>query len=75
VKAAVKQRRGFALMSPDRLRDVSASGGRRAHELGRAHEWTKREARSAGVIGGKVRGDQMHAAWVKRLAHFGKTGR
>ena len=75
MKAAVKQRRGFALMTPDRLREVSRTGGRRAHQLGHAHQWTKREARSAGTIGGKKRGEQIHAEWLKRLEHFEKTGR
>jgi uncharacterized protein len=44
--------RGFALMSKERLLEVSAKGGKRAHKVGGAHEFTKEEARAAGRLGG-----------------------
>lgn len=49
-----KQRRGFAGMSLEKRRAIAARGGRRAHELGRAHEWTKTEASAAGRKGGSA---------------------
>jgi uncharacterized protein len=42
-------------MAPDRLREVSAAGGRRRHELGVGHYFTPDEAREAGRKGGKAR--------------------
>lgn len=52
--ARPKQRRGFAGMSLEKRRAIAAHGGRRAHVLGRAHEWTKAEARAAGQKGGSA---------------------
>jgi general stress protein YciG len=51
---AAKTKRGFASMSPERQRQIAAEGGRTAHRLGLAHEWTKEEAREAGKKGGKT---------------------
>lgn len=48
----VPRKKGFALMSPDRLRAVSRSGGKRAQALGRAHSFSAQEAREAGRKGG-----------------------
>jgi len=39
--------RGFAGMDPERRREIARQGGRAAHELGRAHEFTPEEAREA----------------------------
>lgn len=47
-----KQRRGFALFAPDRLREISSRGGKAAHEQGTAHEYTIEEARENGRKGG-----------------------
>jgi uncharacterized protein len=47
-------KRGFALLTPEQLRDVSASGGRTAHAIGKAHQFSKAEARDAGSKGGKA---------------------
>lgn len=43
------EKRGFASMEPDRLKELSGHGGRKAHALGRAHKWTREEARAAGL--------------------------
>ena len=40
--------RGFALMSPERQREIASLGGRAAHQSGHAHEFTTEEARAAG---------------------------
>jgi len=43
---------GFAAMSPEERKAISARGGRRAHELGRAYEYTTEKAILAGTKGG-----------------------
>ena len=47
--------RGFATMTPEKKREIASKGGRRAHELGRAHNWRNdpQGAAKAGAIGGK----------------------
>ena len=46
-----KSRRGFAAMDPEKQRAIASKGGRTAHELGKAHEFTVEEARAAGRKG------------------------
>lgn len=46
--------RGFAAMTPERRRELAASGGRAAHANGTAHEWTPSEASAAGKVGGRI---------------------
>ena len=43
------EKRGFASMDATRLKELSGHGGRKAHALGRAHKWTREEARAAGL--------------------------
>ena len=60
--------RGFAGMSPERRRAICAKGGRSAHEQGRAHEFSTKEAREAGRRGGEaVSKDREHMAAIGRL--------
>ena len=47
-----KEDRGFASMNPDKQREIASKGGRVAHEKGRAHQWSREEAREAGRKGG-----------------------
>ena len=49
-----KQRRGFAAMDPAKRREIASSGGRAAHQQGKAHQWTPEEARAAGSKGGRA---------------------
>ena len=59
--------RGFAAMTRERQREIASSGGRAAHELGRAHEFTVDEARSAGRKGGNALSrDRAHMAAIGR---------
>lgn len=48
-----KGKRGFAAMDPTKHRAISSMGGKRAHEMGTAHEFTHEEAVAAGRKGGK----------------------
>jgi general stress protein YciG len=47
-----KQRRGFAAMNPDQVRELARRGGVAAHRAGTAHEFSSDEARAAGRKGG-----------------------
>jgi uncharacterized protein len=46
--------RGFASQSPEKRREIASKGGKRAHELGLAHKWTREEAKEAGIKGGNT---------------------
>jgi general stress protein YciG len=48
----VKGKRGFALMDPERQREIASRGGKAAHEKGTAHRWSEEEAKEAGRKGG-----------------------
>lgn len=47
-----KKPRGFACMDPERRRELASKGGKAAHALGVAHQFTTEEAKSAGKKGG-----------------------
>jgi len=47
-----KRRRGFAVMDPNRQREIASKGGKAAHEKGTAHRWSEQEAKEAGRKGG-----------------------
>jgi len=47
--------RGFASMDRDKQREIASKGGRAAHKIGAAHEWTREEAQAAGRKGGLAR--------------------
>lgn len=49
-----RSNRGFAAMSPERQKQIASEGGRAAHKLGVAHEWSSDEARKAGKKGGQI---------------------
>jgi general stress protein YciG len=42
-----RRRRGFAGLDPERRSEIARQGGRAAHAMGRAHEFTPEEARDA----------------------------
>lgn len=46
--------RGFAALSPERRKEIAAAAGKRAHELGVAHQWTAKEAAVASKRGWKL---------------------
>lgn len=47
-----KLRRGFAIMSAAKQREISSDGWRAVHAQGTGHEFTIKEAREAGRLGG-----------------------
>ena len=58
-------KRGFALLSFERRRELASQGGRAAHAAGTAHQFTSEEARAAGHIGGvNVSADREHMSRI-----------
>ncbi len=57
-KQLIKQKRGFAAMSPERQRAIASKGGKASHQpvegrpKGRGHSWDSKAARIAGKKGG-----------------------
>ncbi len=47
-----KSMRGFASMSQEKQRAIAGLGGKAAHAKGKAHTWTREEAKRAGRKGG-----------------------
>lgn len=62
----IKQRRGFAGMTPARRLRISSLGGKTAHRKGTAYEWTSVEARAAGEKGRAVRKERYRALQAER---------
>lgn len=48
-------RRGFASLSVERRKEIASRGGKRAHEIGKAHRWTPAAASQAGLKGAAAR--------------------
>lgn len=62
------QPRGFAVMDPEQQRALASAGGKTAHKMGRAHEFTRKEARKAGRKGGLVLAqNKEHMRQIARL--------
>ena len=55
VQPKAKSRRGFASMTLEQRKQIASMGGKRAHEIGRAHQFTSDEARAAGRKGGTAK--------------------
>jgi uncharacterized protein len=64
-----KSRRGFAAMSPEKRAEIASKGGKAAHAVGKAHEFTSDEARVAGKKGGHVA-----ASIPGRMREIGRLG-
>jgi general stress protein YciG len=72
-----KSKRGFAAMTPEKQREIAASGGRAAHAKGTAHEFKAgEEASKAGKAGGRaVSRDTAHMAAIGRKGGQARAGR
>jgi len=63
-----KVRRGFATMTPEQRSAIASKGGKAAHRLGRAHQFTSEQAKVAGAKGGaKLSTNRAHMARIGRL--------
>ena len=61
-------KRGFAALAPEKQREIARLGGRAAHAQGKAHEFTREEARVAGRKGGEVvSNDKQHMKEIGRM--------
>ncbi len=58
------KKRGFGSLSKEKRSLIASSGGKRAHQLKRAHQWTKEEAQQAGRKGGAA---NFHKTYEKRI--------
>ena len=63
------KKRGFASMSEEKIKAIAGLGGKTAHKLVKAHQFTKEEARKAGKKGGKKRGINLKQS---RSSHSGQ---
>lgn len=55
-----KSRKGFASLSKEKQREIASMGGKAAHAMGKAHEWTAEEAQINGRKGGRPKGWRKH---------------
>jgi general stress protein YciG len=61
------RKRGFAVITLERQREIARQGGQAAHRKGAAHEFTSEEARAAGRKGGyAVSRNRAHMAAIDR---------
>lgn len=56
-----QKKRGFACMSREKRREIATKGGKTAHRLGVAHQFTSETGKAAGRKGGRSRGKTNHA--------------
>ncbi len=61
----------FNTMDAEKRHEICSAGGRAAHALGRAHEWTVEEAKQAGSKGGKALLEKRGPDYFREL---GKKG-
>ena len=61
-------RRGFAAMSREQVTAIASLGGKTAHRIGKAHEWTPETAREAGRKGGKASAETKRQQRAARRA-------
>jgi uncharacterized protein len=60
-------KRGFASMDPEKQKQIASKGGKAAHQLGVAHEWSSEEARVAGRKGGEsISKNKQHMSEIGR---------
>lgn len=57
-----QSKRGYALVDPERRREIARKGGIAAHQRGTAHEFTSEEGKAAGKKGGAVMAARRRAA-------------
>jgi general stress protein YciG len=71
-----KQQKGFAVMTPEKVRSIASLGGRKAHQLNKAHKFTSDEAREAGRKGGEIISkNRDHMAAIGRIGGKHRGGK
>ena len=67
IPIVTEHRRGFAMFTQERRREIARQGGKIAHARGRAHEFSREEAREAGRKGGRaISGNRRHMVTIGR---------
>lgn len=61
--------KGFASLSPERLREIASLGGKAAHAQGKAHHWSPEAAKTAGQKGGATISQNR-----EHMANIGRKG-
>ncbi len=70
-----KQRRGFAVIDKEKMRQVASRGGRTAHAHGLAHKFTSEKAREEGRKSGALNAaNREHMAEIGRIGGLAKRG-
>ena len=70
-----KQRRGFACVKPEMMREIASQGGKAAHSNGTANKWTTDTARAAGKVGGsKTARDREHMREIGKKGGIARKG-
>ncbi len=69
-----RAKRGFAVLSPEKKREIASMGGKAAHQHGRAHRFTSEEARAAGKKRHQLRVLAAQAAQQAKAAGEGGGG-
>jgi uncharacterized protein len=71
-----KRKRGFALLDPEKRKELARRGGQTAHRLGHGHTFTQEERRKGGERGGHaVSRDRAYMAEIGRRGGENSKGR
>lgn len=63
-------------MSEEKVAEIASKGGRAAHAIGTAHEFSSEEARAAGIKGGiAISRDREHMAAIGRKGGLARSQR
>lgn len=66
---AMKQKKGFAAMTPEQRKEIASTGGKAAHAKGKAYRFNSESAKTAGKKGGKTVSENK-----EHMAAIGKKG-
>lgn len=73
---AEKQRKGFAVIPPERLQELASQGGQAARDKGTLHKFTPQEASEGGKAGGaSISRDRDHMSRIGRKGGLKSKGR
>lgn len=71
-----KSKRGFAAMPKEKQRAIARRGGIAAHKKGLAHEFTSKEAKKWGALGGRnLSRNRNHMAEIGRLGGLARAAK
>lgn len=71
---SMEKRRGFAVLSPERMREIASLGGKAAHNKDNgatAHEFTTETARDAGKKGARALLEKYGREHMRKIGRVG----